>query len=106
MKRGDVVLVPAPGDFGKPRPAVVVQCDQLNATHSSVLVCLMTSHLLDAPFYRLTADATEETGLRLPSQIMADRILALRRERIGRTIGHLGPATLQRLNRSLSSSWA
>ena len=27
MKRGDVVIVSAPGDFGKPRPAVVIQSD-------------------------------------------------------------------------------
>jgi mRNA interferase MazF len=27
MKRGDVVIVAATGDYGKPRPAVIVQTD-------------------------------------------------------------------------------
>ena len=35
MRRGDVVLVVVPGDYGKPRPAVVVQTDLVNDTHSS-----------------------------------------------------------------------
>ncbi|MGA9549823.1 MAG: type II toxin-antitoxin system PemK/MazF family toxin, partial [Rhodomicrobium sp.] len=28
MKRGDIVIVSAPGDYGKPRPAVVIQSDK------------------------------------------------------------------------------
>ena len=36
MKRGDLVTVALPGDFGKPRPALVVQADLFNATHASV----------------------------------------------------------------------
>ena len=31
MRRGDIVTVAAPGDFGKPRPGVVIQGDALNA---------------------------------------------------------------------------
>lgn len=45
MKRGDIVLAVAAGDYGKPRPALVVQSDLFNDTHASVLVCLMTSDL-------------------------------------------------------------
>ncbi|EQD75369.1 transcriptional modulator of MazE/toxin, MazF, partial [mine drainage metagenome] len=37
MKRGDVVTVVAPGDYGKPRPALVVQSD-LFQDHPSVTV--------------------------------------------------------------------
>jgi mRNA interferase MazF len=35
MKRGDVVTVAAAGDYGKPRPAVIVQTDAFlsAATH-------------------------------------------------------------------------
>jgi len=43
MKRGDVVICAV--DYGKPRPAVVVQSDLFNDLHSSVVVCLITSHL-------------------------------------------------------------
>ena len=55
MKRGDLVTVSAPGDYGKPRPAVVVQSDWLTATES-VLVALLTSALVKAPLYRLTIE--------------------------------------------------
>jgi mRNA interferase MazF len=37
IKRGDVVICAGPGDYGKPRPAVVVKSDLFNRTHSSVV---------------------------------------------------------------------
>ena len=48
MRRGDVVTVAAAGDYGKPRPAVIVQTDALPAEHASVVVCQMTSEGDDA----------------------------------------------------------
>jgi len=33
MKRGDVVTVAATGDYGKPRPAIVVQSDAFPENH-------------------------------------------------------------------------
>ena len=53
MKRGDIVLAVARGDYGKPRPAVIVQSDLFNPTHASLLVCLLTTELIDAPLFRL-----------------------------------------------------
>jgi mRNA interferase MazF len=73
LKRGDVITVAAPGDFGKPRPAVVVQSDWLNS-NSSVLVAPFTSALADAPLYRLAVEPSEANGLKLPSQVMVDKI--------------------------------
>ncbi len=52
MRRGDVVLVAVPGDYGKPRPAVVIQTDLANETHASFVVCPMTSYIQDAPLFR------------------------------------------------------
>ncbi len=37
MKRGDLVTIALPGDYGKPRPALVVQSD-LFSEHPSVTV--------------------------------------------------------------------
>ena len=76
MKRGDFITVVAPGDNGKPRPAIVIQSDWLKAT-DSILVALLTSALVDAPFYRLQIEPTEENGLKAPSQIMVDKIIAM-----------------------------
>lgn len=102
MKRGDIVIVVAPGDFGKPRPAVVVQSDLFNETHSSIVVCLLTTDVVDAPLFRVTVEPTRENGLRERSQIMVDKIVALRRDRIDRRAGALDAGTLLRVNRFLA----
>jgi len=102
MTRGDVVIVAASGDYGKPRPAVIVQTDAFPATHSSVVVCQMTSQLADAPDFRVTIEPSPETGLRARSQVMADKPVTVRRDRIGRQIGRLGAAEIARLNVALA----
>lgn len=102
MKRGDVVIVALPGDYGKPRPAVIVQSDVFNDTHSSVVVCPLSSTLVDAPLFRISVQPTEQNGLKTPSQIMADKPMTLRRERLGKRIGAIDDATMLRLNRSLA----
>src|SRR5258708_34282019 len=98
MRRGDVVAVAATGDYGKPRHAVVVQTDALPAAHTSVVVCQMTSDCSDAPDFRITIDPTERNGLRVKSQVMADKPVTVRRERVGRQVGHLGGKGISRLN--------
>ena len=102
MKRGDVVVVSAPGDYAKPRPAVVVQSDLFNDTHASIAVCLLTTDLVDAPLFRLTVDPAPGNGIDRRSQIMIDKIVALRRRRIARRVGALDADTLLRVNRSLA----
>ena len=101
MKRGDIVTVSAPGDYGKPRPAVVVQSDGLDGA-DSVLVALITSTLRDAPIYRLTVAPTPENGLKVASQIMVEKIAALRRERCGEVIGRLDAEAIETLNAMLA----
>jgi mRNA interferase MazF len=98
VKRGDVVAVAAVGDYGKPRPAVIVQTDALPAKHASVVVCQMTSDLMDAPDFRVTIDPDEQNGLRTRSQIMADKPVTIRRERVGKGIGILNAKDLARLD--------
>jgi mRNA interferase MazF len=101
MSRGDVVIVAAPGDYGKPRPAVIVQSNAIPESHASVVICQMTSELVDADF-RITIEAGPETGVRTRSQVMADKPVAVRRERIGRLIGRLGAPDMARLNAALA----
>jgi mRNA interferase MazF len=94
MKRGDIVIVAVRGSFGKPRPAVVIQADQFNKTHATVLVCQMTSLIKDALLFRISVQPTAENGLREPSQIMVDKIATVEREKIGEPIGRLDAETL------------
>ena len=100
--RGDVVTVAASGDYGKPRPAVVVQSDVFPAEHASVIVCQMTSTLTDAPDFRVTVEPSARNGLRRTSQIMADKPATVRRERISARIGRLDSPELLRLSRALA----
>src|SRR5258707_10834286 len=102
MRRGDVVTVAASGDYGKPRPAVIVQTDALPAGHGSVVICQMTSDCSDAPDFRITIDPTERNGLRVKSQVMADKPVTVRRERVGRQGRHLDDKDLSRLNIALA----
>ena len=102
MKRGDVVTVAAAGDYGKSRPAVIVQIDAFPAAHDSVVICQMTSALSEAADFRVTIVPGIINGLRVPSQVMADKPTTVRRVRIGRTIGCLGGEDMGRLNTALA----
>ena len=102
MKRGDVITVAASGDYGKPRPAVIVQTDALPKQHASVVVCQMTTQINDAPDFRVTIDPGAQNGLRARSQVMADKPVTIRRERVGSRIGRLDDKDLARLNAALA----
>ena len=102
MRRGDVVTVVASGDYGKPRPAVIVQTDALPIEHASVVVCRMTSGYSDAPDFRVTIEPKESNGLRVRSQVMADKPVTIRRERVGQQIGRLDDKDIARLNIALA----
>src|SRR5271166_6751146 len=102
MKRGDVVTVAATGDYGKPRPAVIVQTDALPAEHESVVICQMTSEGDDARDFRVAVEPTARNGLRTRSHVMADKPVTIRRARIGRKIGHLDDSEIARLNVALA----
>lgn len=92
------MIVSAAGDYGKPRPAVVVQTDAFPETHASVVVCQMTSDLVEAPDFRITVEPSATNGLRLRSQIMVDKPVTVRRERVASAIGRLAEEDLRRLD--------
>jgi mRNA interferase MazF len=101
VKRGDLVIVTAPGDYGQPRPAVIVQSDELKHV-DSVMMALISTHRIDAPLYRLSIAAGAKTGLKNPSDIMVEKVLAIPRRRIGPVIGRLSDGDLLVLNRMLA----
>lgn len=102
MRRGEIVTVSAPGDYGKPRPAVVVQGDALNLDAKSTIVALMTSHLQDAPILRLTLEPSETNGLKIHSQVQINRLVSLPSKKIGPAIGRLTDQEIVELNRLLA----
>lgn len=100
VKRGDVVVV-AQAEFGRPRPAVIVQADELGVTTSTVLACPITSTLTGHLPLRPLLEANERYGLRIPSQVMTDKMFAVRRDRIRQVIGSLNDSSLGELDRAL-----
>ena len=102
MRRGDVVVVAASGDYGKPRPAIIVQTDAFPENHASVVVCQLISEVVDAPDFRVSIDPAPENGLRLKSQVMTDKPVTIRRDRIGQKIGRLGNQDMARLGIALA----
>ncbi len=101
MRRGDLVTVAAPGDYGKPRPALVIQSDLFEEL-PSVTLCLVTSELRNAPIFRVTVDPSADNGLRRVSQIQVDKVMTVARERVGAVIGRLDDAAMLKVNRSLA----
>lgn len=91
----------APGPYGKPRPALVVQSDLFDE-HPSVTVCLIISEIRDAPLFRVTVRPSPHNGLRKASQVMVDKIVSLPRERIGGSVGVLETDTLLQVTRLLA----
>ena len=102
MQRGRFVTVATAADYGKPRPALIVQSD-LFAELPSVVVCPLTSTLrTDADQFRLDVAPTAGNGLREPSQIAIDKITVVPSAKIGATIGEADDALLLRVNRALA----
>lgn len=102
MQRGQLVTVAAPGDYGKPRPALVVQSN-LFADLPSVTVCLITStRREDANLFRIEIEPSPENGLRQISHVTIDKITTVALERVGGVIGVADDATMLRINRALA----
>ena len=101
MRRGDLVTIAAPGYFGKPRPALVIQSDRFDGT-ATITVLLLSGKLVDAPLIRLTVLPTAANGLHKPSQIMVDKAMTAKRDRFGAPFGRVDDETMISVNRSLA----
>lgn len=99
--RGDFVTIAMQGDFGKPRPALVIQANQFG-DHASVTVLLVTSTLVAAPLLRITVQPSTENGLQTPSQVMVDKTMTVRRDKVGSVIGHIDADALVEVERCLA----
>jgi len=100
VKRGDIVLIVAPSELGRPRPGVIVQADEFKDL-TTIFVCPVSSDVQPNLPMRPTIEAKPSNGLRLRSQIMTDKMIALRRDRVRSVIGHLDSETTQQLDRAL-----
>ena len=101
MKQGDIIAVSLPGDYGKPRPAVIVQSDAFEHLNS-VTVLPLTSHVLSLERCRVVVNPTEQNGLQKVSQILVEKASTVPRDRAGQLIGRLSPEDISAVNRALA----
>lgn len=101
MRRGDFVTIAMQGDFGKPRPALVIQADHFDE-HATVTVLPVTSTLVDAPLFRITLVPDAANGLHKPSQVMVDKAMTVKRDKLGPAFGRIHVDALVELERCLA----
>lgn len=94
VKRGDLLTIALSGDYGEPRPALVVQDDAFAAL-PSVTVLRVTSELHDWPLFRVTIEPDAANGLQRPSQIMIDKAATVPRAKLGQYIGHINAEAME-----------
>lgn len=101
MMRGDFVTIAMPGDFGKPRPALVIQADQFDE-QATATVLLVSSTLVNAPLFRITVQPSEGNGLQKPSQVMVDKAMTVKRDRLGQPFGRIDADAMVEVERCLA----
>lgn len=101
MRRGDLVTIALQGDYGKPRPALIIQADQFGE-HTSVTVLPITSTQGDAPLLRVAVEPATDNGLNRLSHVMVDKTMTVKRHRLGSVFGHIGAELLTEIDRRLA----
>jgi mRNA interferase MazF len=101
MKQGDLISVSLPGDYGKPRPALVIQSD-IYEHLNSVTVLPLTSNILSTEGCRVAVEMSDENGLRQTSQVMVEKAATLPRSKAGPFIGRLSAEDMTAVNRALA----
>lgn len=89
------------GDFGKPRPALVIQADQYGELPTAT-VLPVTSAVIAAPLFRITLQPSRENGLQKRSQVMADKAMTVKRDKIGPTFGRIEADSMVEIERCLA----
>jgi mRNA interferase MazF len=76
----------------------VIQADQFDE-HATVKVLPVTSAQIATPLFRVTVQPSAEDGLRKPSQVMVDKTITLKRDKIGQAFGRVDADTLVEIER-------
>lgn len=102
FRRGDLVIAVFGRDYGKPRPALVIQSDLFNESHASAVLCPISSDITGLAVFRVKLLAARTTsGLREDSEVMVDKMAAVDRDRIRQRIGRLSGAQMEQVNTAL-----
>ena len=103
MKRGEIWTVAGGAEYArKPRPSVILQCNDFSDTESITLCPLTTDHE-DKHGIRISVVPDNLNGLSLPSRVMVDKISTVSRSKLGRRIGCLGEVEMSLLDAGVRS---
>ncbi len=101
LRRGEIWTVAGGKDHaGKPRPVVIVQDDNFDATNS-ITICAFTTDETDAPLFRLPVQPNERNGLRAVCRLMVDKITTVPKTKVDARIGRLDDEDILRLNQAV-----
>ena len=101
MRRGEVWTAAGGKDYaGKPRPVVILQDDQFDAT-GSITICAFTTDPTEAPLFRVPIEPNERNGLRQACRLMVDKITTVPKAKIRTRVGRLNDGDIVRLNRAV-----
>jgi mRNA interferase MazF len=101
VKRGEIWTVAGGADYaGKPRPAVIVQDDDFDAT-PSITICAFTTDPTEAPLFRIRVQPNERNGLRAGCSLMVDKLTTVSKQELGSRIGRLDDEEVLRLNQAI-----
>jgi mRNA interferase MazF len=81
---------------------MVIQSDFFNETHPTVTLVPLTSDIRSAPQFRITVEPSAANGIRVISQIMVDKVMTIRRQKIQVSIGRMDDETMLRIGRALA----
>ena len=101
MKRGDFVSIAMQGDFGKPRPALIIQAEEFNQL-SSITILPLTITLINASLLRIDIEPSLYNGLEEHSQVMIDKITTIKKDKIGKILGYATHETMLQIERCLA----
>jgi mRNA interferase MazF len=101
VRRGDLVTIALPGDYGKPRPALVIQSDLFDE-HPSITILPVTGELRNTPLFRVAVEPDAANGLHKRSQVTVDKAQTVLLEKVGETFGRLDDTTMLAVTRALA----
>jgi mRNA interferase MazF len=109
-RRGEVYWVnldPTIGtEINKTRPALIVSNDVGNQYSGRVIVAPITSHGVERVYPFEVMISAGEGGMVRPGKVLLDQIRTVDKRRLGDSLGHLEPTTMEAVNRAIRLSLA
>lgn len=91
-----------PKEFGKPRPALVIQSDAFPHTENITVLPITSQVVEELTMQRFMVEPSKQNGLKIRSQIRLDAATTTRRAKIGKRIGKLDDSQMLEVGRSLT----